>query len=414
MTGCTTELPDQPARGGLAHEVSLPSMTTPEGNRYPGARTSFTKDPQGGFLWCERPDMDPDLRAKFKVMLTDNDPVFACSLKDLGCYHGEMGPATIELVHDRPIWQPQCSHSPLELKIQEEKCTVLRDAGIIVPSSSTKYAMNVTMPAKKDADGQWTDRRYCCDARPLNAATKPNCYAPPTPEQLFQHIGDAKWLSKMDCRAAFNQIPLAEADQDKTSFWWGGKLWKYTRNLYGLRNTTGQFQMIIDHELHRCKLDHCAMAFIDDILVFSPSGEQHLRDCAAVFACLRQCGLKLHPEKTIIAAEEVEFLGHMVSAQGLRPMDAKIVAILALQPPKTLTELQVLLGLANYYRCYVPKFSELAAPLNELTRKGVMWDESTWQPRHQAALDALKDCFWQEGLIVRLVHPGRLLILHTD
>ncbi|GIL45744.1 hypothetical protein Vafri_2902 [Volvox africanus] len=156
-------------------------MTTPEGNRYPGAGTSFTKDPQGGYLWCERPEMDPTLRAKFKAMLANNDPVFARSLKDLGCYQGEMGPATIELVHDRPIWQPQRSHSPLELKIQEEKCMELRDAGIIVPSNSTKYTMNVTMPAKKDADGQWTDRRYCCDVRPLNAATKPNRYTPPTP-----------------------------------------------------------------------------------------------------------------------------------------------------------------------------------------------------------------------------------------
>ena len=274
--------------------------------------------------------------------------------------------------------------------------------------------MNVMMPAKKDVDGQWTDRRYCCDARPLNTATKPNKYAPPTPEQLFQHIGSAAWISKMDCRAAFNQIPLAEGDQDKTSFWWHGKLWKYTRNLYGLRNATGQFQMVLDHELRRCGLEHCAMAFVDDILVFSPSPEQHLADCGAVLQCLIRCGLKLHPDKTVLAAEEVEFLGHMVSAQGLRPMAAKIAAILALQPPTNLTELQALLGLVNYYRCYVPKFSDITAPLNQLTRKGVVWDEHTWQPEHQAALAAIKEAFSQEGLIVRRIQPGRPLILHTD
>ncbi|GIL59532.1 hypothetical protein Vafri_14295 [Volvox africanus] len=175
--------------------------------------------------------------------------------------------------------------------------------------------MNVTMPAKKDADGQWTDWRYCCAARPLNAATKPNRFGPPTPEQLFQHIGDVKWLSKMECRAAFNQIPLAEADQNKTSFWWGGKLWKYTWNLYRLRNATGQFQMIVNHELRRCKLDHCAMAYVNEFsrpLVSSISGTARLSSL-----CLWQCGLKLHPKKTIIAAEEVEFLGHLVFTQGL-------------------------------------------------------------------------------------------------
>ncbi|GIL69066.1 hypothetical protein Vretifemale_52, partial [Volvox reticuliferus] len=135
--------------GSLAPEPSRPSMTTPEGNRYPGAGTTFVKDDKGGYLWCERPDMDPALKAKFKQMLAKHDAVFARSLKDLGCYSGAMGPATIDLVHDRPIWQPQRHHSPLELKIQEEKCAELRDAGIIVPSASTKYTMNVTMPAKK-------------------------------------------------------------------------------------------------------------------------------------------------------------------------------------------------------------------------------------------------------------------------
>ena len=156
------------------------------------------------------------------------------------------------------------------------------------------------------------------------------------------------------------------------------------------------------------------MAFVDDILVFWLSPEQHLADCGAVLQCLIRCGLKLHPDKTVLAAEEVEFLGHMVSAQGLWPMAAKIAAILALQPPTNLTELQALLGLVNYYRCYVPKFSDITAPLNQLIRKGVVWDEHTWQPEHQAALAAIKEAFSQEGLIVRRIQPGRPLILHTD
>ena len=91
-------------------------MTTPEGRRYPGENTSFVKDDKGGYTWCERPDLSPALKAQFRDMLQRHDGVFARSLKDLGCHHGEMGPATIELVHDRPIWQPQRNHSPLELQ----------------------------------------------------------------------------------------------------------------------------------------------------------------------------------------------------------------------------------------------------------------------------------------------------------
>ncbi|KXZ44749.1 hypothetical protein GPECTOR_63g73 [Gonium pectorale] len=125
-------------------------------------------------------------------------------------------------------------------------------------------------------------------------------------------------------------------------------------------------------------------------------------------------GLKLHPEKTIVAADCVEFLGHMVSADGLQPTEAKIAAIQAIQPPRTLTELQSILGMVNYYRCYLPAYSDIVQPLYERTRKGVVWGPETWQPRHQAALDQVKSEFSKEGLILRRVDPSRPLILHTD
>ncbi|PNH02701.1 hypothetical protein TSOC_011296 [Tetrabaena socialis] len=145
--------------------------TTPEGRRCPPDNPRFVKDP-AGYTWCERSDIDPETLAGFKELLRVNDAVFARSLKEIGCYDGPIGPATIELLHDDPIFEAPRRHSPREKAIQQEKCSELRDAGIIVPSTSGRYALNSTMPAKKDAEGNWTDARYCCDARPLNNATR--------------------------------------------------------------------------------------------------------------------------------------------------------------------------------------------------------------------------------------------------
>ncbi|PNH01078.1 Retrovirus-related Pol polyprotein from transposon [Tetrabaena socialis] len=410
-----TGLPDEIERVTLATGLnSSPDCTSPEGQRAPPAAAHFAKDPSYGYTWCERPDLELELRSRFRELLRDNEGLFARSLKELGCYSGELGPATIDLVHDNPIYESARRHSDLERGIMEAKCIELRDAGIIKPSTSAHYALNHTMPAKKDAEGNWTDSRFCCDARPLNAATKPDMYRPPLPEELFDKVGTATWLSKCDCRAAFNQIPMRAEDQEKTSFHWNGSLWQYTRNLYGLRNATACFQRVMDHHIRKAGLQDCCVVFVDDLLVFSHTAEQHYADLSRVLDMLRDINIKLHPDKTVLVASEVEFLGHLVSARGLRPMEAKVAAIQAICAPSSLTELLSLLGLMNYYRGFLPRYSDLTAPLTLLTKKSVIWNRSTWLPEHQAALDVLKLEFSREGLCLRRLDPSRPIILHTD
>ncbi|KXZ57050.1 hypothetical protein GPECTOR_5000g1276 [Gonium pectorale] len=397
-----------------AGDASPANATTADGTRSVPPRSNFTKDPDQGYIWCERSDMNPQAAASLKALLKEREPIFARSLKDLGCYKGELGEMRITLQHDRAVWSGPRRHSPLEVEIQDAKCNELREAGIIRPSNSTKYAMNSTMPAKKAADGTWTDRRYCCDARRLNDATVPDKYCPPLPEELFERIGGRRWLTKADCRAAFNQIPLHLDDQEKTSFWWGNSLWCYVRCMYGARNATAVWQRVISHHIRKAGLQDVVFAFVDDCLIASNTAEEHEEHLRRFLDMMDGIGLKLHPEKTIVAADCVEFLGHMVSADGLQPTEAKIAAIQAIQPPRTLTELQSILGMVNYYRCYLPAYSDIVQPLYELTRKGVVWGPETWQPRHQAALDQVKSEFSKEGLILRRVDPSRPLILHTD
>ena len=139
-------------------------------------------------------------------------------------------------------------------------------------------------------------------------------------------------------------------------------MWQYTRTLYGLRNATAHFQQVMDHHIREAGLEKVAVVFVDDILIYSNSAEEHLVHVCAVMDMLQRINIKLHPEKTVFAADVVEFLGHMVSADGLRPMQAKVAAICAIKPPTTRTELLSMLGLMNYYRCYLPHYSEWAAP----------------------------------------------------
>ncbi len=223
--------------------------------------------------------------------------------------------------------------------------------------------MNSTMPAKRALDGTMTDTRFCQDARRLNDATVPDSHQLPLPEELFQLTGGARFFAKCDCRAAFNQLPLRETDQPKTAFWWRRELWMYTRLLYGLRNATSNFQRVMDTHLRDWGLADCAVAFVDDLLVWADTAQQLCDRLEGLFRMLRAIGIKLHPEKTLFMADAVEFLGHMVGPRGLQPTAAKTAAFLALQPPTNLQECQRLLGSFGYYRGYVDHYSIKMAPI---------------------------------------------------
>ena len=123
------------------------------------------------------------------------------------------------------------------------------------------------------------------------------------PEEIFQKVGKAVVFSKLDLRQGFLQIPIVEGDQAKTCFWVGNRLMAYRRMPYCLRNASAHFQRVMDTELALAGLDHCAVAFIDDVLIWSGSPEQHEKDVAAVLDMLQACGLRAHPDKSIFGAD---------------------------------------------------------------------------------------------------------------
>ena len=176
------------------------ASTTPQGQRSLPHDGRFVKQ-AGGWTLCERADMSADTRAALLALVAEydvpTDGIFARSLRDLSGYKGSCPPVEINLTHDRAIYEHPRPHSLGEYRIMDDKCGQLAEAAIIERATNApncQYAMNSTMPAKKDTEGNFTDARFCADARRLNAATIPDHYKIPLPEDLFQQTGEATFF----------------------------------------------------------------------------------------------------------------------------------------------------------------------------------------------------------------------------
>jgi len=143
------------------------------------------------------------------------------------------------------------------------------------------------------------------------------------PDEIFRGIAGHKFFSKMDLRSGFHQISVKEQDQVKTGSWWKNKIYMFTRMPFGARNATAHFQRVVDAEIAKAGVQNNASSFVDDILVYSKTAEEHIEHLQKVFDMLESCGLKAHPDKTVLCFDTVEFLGHNVSEHGLTPSEGR-------------------------------------------------------------------------------------------
>jgi len=250
---------------------------------------------------------------------------------------------------------------------------------------------------KRAPDGTWSDRRFCVDLRQVNANTVLDKYGMPLPEDLFRRIRGAKYLAKLDLRSGFWQLKLSESAQQQVAFWWRNRLYTYTRLPFGHVNATALFQRVIETELRASGVTKAAV-FVDDVIVWSDSMEEHIATLSKLLGHFEKVGLRAHPAKTVVAAQTVGYLGHPISATDCRPEEAKIAAIRALEPPTSVKRLQAHLGLFNYYRCYCPAFSRTAQPLYQLLQKGATY---IWSADCQSAYDQLKESLCKPGVALR-------------
>jgi transposase InsO family protein len=264
------------------------------------------------------------------------------------------------------------------IEAEQEIQTMLK-AGIIEPSNSPWCAP--VLPIRKK-DGTL---RICVDYRKLNQVTVKDTYPLPRIDDILDAVYGSVVYTTLDALSGYWQIPVEERDQPKTAFAMLGKgLYQFKVMPFGLCNAPGTFQRCMENMFRDMSF---VMVYIDDILIFSSSMSLHLVHLRAVFDRLRQMRLRCKRVKCFFAKDRTEYLGFVLGAGGLAPQPQKLDAIRDAPVPRSRAEVQSFLGLASYYRRFVPKFALIARPLNWLLRKGQTW---TWEEEQENAYQALK------------------------
>ena len=288
----------------------------------------------------------------------------------------------------------------VELKTQLEG---LVKAGFIRPSLSP-YGAPILFVKKKDGT-----MRMCVDYRALNNITIKNSYPLPRVDELFDRLQGAKFFSKIDLRSGYHQIRIAEGDESKTAFRTRYGHYEFLVLPFGLTNAPGTFMHLM-HQTFREFLDDFVLVFLDDILIYSKTLEEHKEHVRKVLETLRKAKLFAKESKCEFFKTEVEFLGHIVGAHGVRMMEDKVKAIAEWPVPTKVGDVRSFLGTAGYYRKFIKDFSKIAAPLSELTKESVKFD---WGLRQQAAFVTLKQAL-QEAPVLALPDPNIPYVVHSD
>jgi hypothetical protein len=310
----------------------------------------------------------------------------------------------IDTGDSRPI-RNRVRNTPIHLRadaLKEEH--KMKDLGVIEPSDSP-WASPVVLVRKKDGS-----LRYCIDYRRLNEVTKKDSFPLPNMQTCLDSLGKAKVFSTMDLASGYWQVGLSEDAQEKSSFYGvSGGLWKFKVMPFGLCNAPATFERLMERILGSLQWQ-IALCYIDDVLCFSSSVQNHLQDLEAIFVRLEKAGLTLKPKKCHFFRKRVEFLGHVVSEEGIETDPAKVDKVLKCPRPKNIHEVRSAVGLFSYYRRFMPDFSEIAKPLVTLTEKDRPF---VWEDAQEDAFLKLKELLTKAPVLSYPLAEGQF-ILDTD
>ncbi|GBG78411.1 hypothetical protein CBR_g26439 [Chara braunii] len=251
--------------------------------------------------------------------------------------------------------------------------------------------------------------RMCINYRGLNRMTRKNAYPLPRIDDLLDAAGGCKVFSKIDLKSGYHQIEVDPSDQHKTAFKACDGLYELIVMPFGLTNAPATFQCLMNKVL-RHQLNRFVVVYLDDILIFSKTMEEHLRHLEEVLQVLKEAQLHLNLEKYEFGRDSVIYLGHRLSANSLKPEATKVEVIRKWPQPANVRELRSFLGLASFYRKFVPKFYVIAHPLSRLTSKNVAY---AWCEKCETAFQALKEALVSH-LVLRIADPNLTFVVTTD
>uniref|UniRef100_A0A671PMH6 ribonuclease H n=1 Tax=Sinocyclocheilus anshuiensis TaxID=1608454 RepID=A0A671PMH6_9TELE len=296
-------------------------------------------------------------QGQVRALLQKYQSVFSAYDNDLGCTN--LISHTIPLVDDVLVRQRYRRLPPSDYDVVKTHINQLLEAQIIRESCSP-YASPIVLVKKKDGS-----LRMCVDYRQLNSKTRKDAFPLPRIEETLDALTGARWFSTMDLASGYNQVPVTEGDKAKTAFCTPFGLFEWNRMPFGLCNAPSTFQRLMER-LFGDQRHQSLLLYLDDIVVFSSSVTQHLEWLEVVLSRLQREGLKAKLGKCEFFKEQVTYLGHVVSSQGVATDPGKVEAVAKWSRPGNVTELRSFLGFASYYRRFVAGFAKLAAPLHRL------------------------------------------------
>lgn len=320
----------------------------------------------------------------------------------------------IDLIEGKtPPWGPIYALSEKELRFLRKWLDEMLAEGKIRPSKSSCGAplFMVDKDASLEKKGRHEDHlRPVVDWRGLNAITVPNRFPLPLISELQDRLAGAKYFTKIDLKSGFNLVRIKKGDEWKTAFRCRYGLFEFTVMHFGLVNAPATFQAMINGVLSDL-IDMGVLAYVDDVLIYAKTMEEHDRLVREVLRRLKANNLTISPKKCVWAATEVEYLGYIISENGISMSKEKVDCILNWQRPQSLKETQSFIGFANFYRRFIKGFSAIAQPLtSSMKLDAKSWK---WTPEMDVAFQRLKEAFTTAPILVHF-DPSKVPIVETD
>lgn len=334
-------------------------------------------------------------------LIKDFEQIFSKNEYDIGCTN--LIQHSIDTADSLPV-STRCRRLPRALRDEAvRKVKELLDAGIIRKSMSG-WRSSVTMPLKKNGD-----RRFAIDYRGLNSVTAYSKYPLPDPEELLERLEGSKIFSTIDLRNAYWQIPMKPEDICKTAFTLGPGLgiYEFVRMPFGLNGAPATCQKLMDLVLGDNENSFC---YLDDVVIFSETIEDHEKHVRATLNKLRNAGLKINMRKCKFFEYTIEILGHVVSQQGIKMDPSNRKCIDEIQKPSCVKELKQFLGFAGYFQKFIYNFARIAIPLYNLTEKK---KEFIWTDECDKSFNSLKN-YLKNLPLLKFPKPNHPLHLYTD
>ena len=309
--------------------------------------------------------------------------------------YGRMKPFEIQTGEASPIAKKNYHRSPRQRREIEKHVRKMLEDGIVRPSES-EWASPVVLAMKKDGT-----TRFCVNYKPVNEVTQKDRYPLPRIDEILDKLGGRAWFTSLDMSAGYWVIPVAEQDKAKTAFTSHMGLHEFNVMPFGLTNAPAAYQRAMDCVLAGLTGLMC-MAYIDDVIVFSSSFEDHCKHLEQVLSRIERAGMTVNARKCSFCRKELVYLGHVVTTDGVKPDPVKVQAVRDAPVPKTVRQVRAFLGLVNYYRRYIPKCSVVQSPLSSLcktAKKGEKLPPFNWTERCQRAFEKLKEILVSEPLM---------------